>query len=140
MSTLQTLNKTKVFETLCQEVEDHIENNISKWLDDNPYEEIEDDNGKIVRCVPCNRSEARRALCDELYDKAEEFGFGDLFELIINHIYGEGLRPSNKYRACFEDVSSAPLAQIPQNTLSGIVKQQQAFTDRACFPEGANND
>ena len=47
---LTTEQKVKAFDLFLKQVEDNIENEIPKWLEENPYWEIDGDDGRPAYC------------------------------------------------------------------------------------------
>lgn len=137
---MDTYSKIKAFDIFCGQVEQAIENNIPRWKEENPYWEIDGDDGKPQYCPPTTDADAREDLCSELIAKAEDLGFGDFFELVLHEVYGESMSRTNKYRSIFENQTKK---KEQDANIATLIEGQQKILDALFFPtvkpEGANN-
>lgn len=128
---MDTNAKIKAFDMLCKQVEQSIENSIPQWKDENPYWEIDGDNGKPEHCPPTTDADAREDLCSTLLSGAEDLGFGDFFELVLHEVYGEAMSKGNKFRLIFE--KSSPKKE-KEDTIASLIKGQQRMLNVLFFP------
>lgn len=137
---MDTNSKIKAFDMFCRQVEQAIENDIPRWREENPYWEIDGDDGKPQYCPPTTDADARENLCSELVIKADDLGFGDFFELILHEVYGEAMNKENKFRAIFEN---ADAQKEKDSAIVSLIKGQQRMLDALLFPaiksEGSDN-
>lgn len=137
---MDTYSKIKAFDMFCGQVEQAIENNIPRWKEENPYWEIDGDDGRPAHCPPTTDADAREDLCSELIAKAEDLGFGDFFELVLHEVYGEAMSRTNEFRAVFE---SQTQKKEQDAAIDALIKGQQKILDALFFPsikpEGSKN-
>lgn len=142
MSNKNTDIFTQAFQMFCKQVENSIEEEIPNWLDENPYWEIDDEdcNGnRTFRYPPTNRSDARSALCESFIEQGEDMGFGDFFEFVLYHIYGEAMSKNNVFRQLIqkpeenkpEEKKPAP-AEV--NPMEAVLKSQKQMLDMMFAP------
>ena len=98
---MNTEQKSRAFDMLCNQVRKSIEGEIPNWLNENPCFEVddEDQNGNRSFHYPkTTENDARSALCESLLNQADDMGFYDFFEFVLHEVYGEPIRPQNAYR------------------------------------------
>ena len=145
MSNKNTDIFTQAFQMFCKQVENSIEEEIPNWLDENPYWEIDDEdcNGnRTFRYPPTNRSDARSALCESFIEQGEDMGFGDFFEFVLYHIYGEAMSKNNVFRQLIQKPEeNKPEEKKPEptpeeNATLSLIKFQKHVLDKILFPDG----
>lgn len=142
MSNKNTDIFTQAFQMFCKQVENSIEEEIPNWLDENPYWEIDDEdcNGnRTFRYPPTNRSDARSALCESFIEQGEDMGFGDFFEFVLYHIYGEAMSKNNVFRQLIQKLEeNKPEEKKPApaevNPMEAVLKSQKQMLDMMFAP------
>lgn len=120
--------KVKAFDLFLKQVEKDIENEIPEWLSQNPYWEIDGDDGLPAHCPPTNEADARASLCENFVNQGDNLGYGDFFEYVIYLIYGEPMSKKNVFRKNNSDQASTETDYL--------VKIQKEMLDNLFFPDG----
>lgn len=90
--------KIKAFNLLLKQVEEKIEDEIPHWLEENPYWEIDGDDGRPAYCPATNEADARDDLCENFISQGDEIGLSDFFEFCLYSIYGNSMSKTNPFR------------------------------------------
>lgn len=87
--------KAKVFDLLCEQLNEMIDKKIPDWLLENPYWEIDDEN---CRHYPrTTTSDATEAICDDILQDGDNMGLYDFFEIVLNEVCSYPIGKENKY-------------------------------------------
>lgn len=92
-------------------VQNSIEDKIDDWKNENPYWEIDGDDGLPEHCPATNNNDARVALSDDFVssgENVENVDCVDFFEFVINEIYGFGIKSKSPYRTNLENKVLTP--------------------------------
>lgn len=130
---LTTEQKAKAFDLFLKQVEDNIEKEIPNWLEENPYWEIDGDDGRPAYCPRTTEADAREALIESFTNQGEELGYSDFFEYVVYCIYGEPMSKTNKFRETKEE---APKVEKKEevNPMETILKGQKQMLDMMFAP------
>jgi len=128
-------------EILLNKIEDHIEGKIPDWLNENPYWEIDGDNGLPERCPRTTAADARESLTDDFIvqgDNIEPYMF-DFFQFCIGEIYNVAMDKDNPYRAAYAKKAqkAAPVLTPYEQT---VVRTNQLCANIFNDIMGANNE
>lgn len=88
----------RALEKFIREVHDNIEEEIPNWLNENPYWEIDGDDGRPERCPRTTAADAREDLCDSFVREGDDLGYSDFFEFVISEAFGVAMSKKNSYR------------------------------------------
>ena len=87
--------KAKVFDLLCEQISQRVEEKISDWLHENPFWEIDDED---TRHYPSTtRDDAIDAICEDILEKADNIGLYDFFEVVLSESCSYPIGKGNKY-------------------------------------------
>ena len=118
--------KIKAFNLLLRQVEEKIEDEIPHWLEENPYWEIDGDDGLPEHCPPTNEADARDDLCENFISQGEDIGLRYFFEYVVYLIYGEPMLKNNPYREIQGNKSSYEAAN---EAAASLIKFQKTIFD-----------
>lgn len=85
-------------EKFIEQVRNNIEEEIPNWLNENPYWEIDGDDGLPERCPRTTAADAREDLCDRFIREGEDLGYFDFFEFVISEAFNVAMSKDNKFR------------------------------------------
>ncbi len=105
--TEQDKKYANAFRIFCRQVEKYIEDEIPDWLNENPYWEIDGDDGRPAYCPRTTSADAREALCDTILNQADDMGFYDFFEFVLHETVGYSMDRKNKYREIYNKTEQA---------------------------------
>ena len=111
------------FRIFCRQVEKYIEDEIPDWLNENPYWEIDGDDGRPAYCPRTTSADAREALCETILNQADDMGFYDFFEFVLHETFNIAMRKENIFRT-----QHVKLNAETEATLS-LVKMQKNILD-----------
>lgn len=100
----------RALEKFIGQVQNNIEEEIPNWLNENPYWEIDGDNGLPERCPRTTAADAREDLCDSFIREGEDLGYSDFFEFVIYEAFGVAMSKKNSYRE--EHKTILPLPEL----------------------------
>lgn len=88
---------------LLDNIEEHIEDKISDWLNENPYWEIDGDDGLPERCPRTTKADARESLTEDFISSGDDISpcMFNFFQFCIGEIYGYAMDKNNPYRAAY---------------------------------------
>lgn len=121
--TEQDKKYANAFRIFCRQVEKYIEDEIPDWLNENPYWEIDGDDGRPAHCPRTTSADAREALCETILNQADDMGFYDFFEFVLHETFNIAMRKENIFRD-----QHAKLNAETEATLS-LVKMQKNILD-----------
>lgn len=121
--TEQDKKYANAFRIFCRQVEKYIENEIPDWLNENPYWEIDGDDGRPAHCPRTTSADAREALCETILNQADDMGFYDFFEFVLHETFNIAMRKENIFRD-----QHVKLNAETEATLS-LVKMQKNILD-----------
>lgn len=88
----------KALEKFIEQVQNNIEEKIPDWLNENPYWEIDGDDGLPERCPRTTSADAREELCDNFIAEGDNLGYGDFFEFVVSEAFDVSMNRKNIYR------------------------------------------
>lgn len=109
---IATLNFAAAIRLLQKQIDEQVTRRMERWTEENPYWEIDGENGRPEHCPFTTDADARNAVCEELLAEADELGYYDFFELILHDLYGMSMRKDNKYRACYQQKQSQDISVL----------------------------
>ena len=121
--TEQDKKYANAFRIFCRQVEKYIEDEIPDWLNENPYWEIDGDDGRPAHCPRTTSADAREALCETILNQADDMGFYDFFEFVLHETFNIAMRKENIFRD-----QHVKLNAETEATLS-LVKMQKNILD-----------
>jgi hypothetical protein len=88
----------KVLDKFIDQVRDRIEDDIPSWLDENPYWEIDGDDGRVESCPRTTKADAREDLCESFVREGEDISCGDFFEFVVSEAFNIAMSKNNIFR------------------------------------------
>lgn len=126
---------------LLDNIEEHIEDKISDWLNENPYWEIDGDDGLPERCPRTTKADARESLTEDFISFGENISpcMFNFFQFCIGEIYGYAMDKNNPYRAAYvqKPLKSAPVLTPYEQT---VVRTNQLCANIFNDIMGTNNE
>ena len=96
----------KVMSYIIADTVQMVEEQITKWLEENPYHEFDDlelDGKKTFRCPPTTRDDAREAVCEDMLISADECHCRDIAEFLLHEAVSYPLSKTNKFYSIVKD-------------------------------------
>ena len=96
------MNKQEIYAAVMSSIIDDmrksIEQQSQKWLEENPYWEIDGDNGRPAHCPRTTYQDALDAVCDDMLASADDCHCRDVSEFILQEAVGYEMSKNNKFK------------------------------------------
>ena len=96
------MNKQEIYAAVMSSIIDDmrksIEQQSQKWLEENPYWEIDGDNGRPAHCPQTTYQDALDAVCDDMLASADDCHCRDVSEFILQEAVGYEMSKNNKFK------------------------------------------
>ena len=96
------MNKQEIYAAVMSSIIDDmrksIEQQAQKWLEENPYWEIDGDNGRPAHCPRTTYQDALDAVCDDMLASADDCHCRDVSEFILQEAVGYEMSKNNKFK------------------------------------------
>ena len=96
------MNKQEIYAAVMSSIIDDmrksIEQQAQKWLEENPYWEIDGDNGRPAHCPRTTYQDALDAVCDDMLASADDCHCRDVSEFILQEAVGYEMSRNNKFK------------------------------------------
>ena len=96
------MNKQEIYAAVMSSIIDDmrksIEQQSQKWLEENPYWEIDGDNGHPAHCPQTTYQGALDAVCDDMLASADDCHCRDVSEFILQEAVGYEMSKNNKFK------------------------------------------
>ena len=87
-----------VMSSIIDDMRKSIEQQAQKWLEENPYWEIDGDNGRPAHCPRTTYQDALDAVCDDMLASADDCHCRDVSEFILQEAVGYEMSRNNKFK------------------------------------------
>ena len=87
-----------VMSSIIDDMRKSIEQQSQKWLEENPYWEIDGDNGRPAHCPRTTYQDALDAVCDDMLASADDCHCRDVSEFILQEAVGYEMSRNNKFK------------------------------------------
>lgn len=87
-----------VMSSIIDDMRKSIEQQAQKWLEENPYWEIDGDNGRPAHCPRTTYQDALDAVCDDMLALADDCHCRDVSEFILQEAVGYEMSRNNKFK------------------------------------------
>lgn len=87
-----------VMSSIIDDMRKSIEQQSQKWLEENPYWEIDGDNGRPAHCPRTTYQDALDAVCDDMLASTDDCHCRDVSEFILQEAVGYEMSKNNKFK------------------------------------------
>lgn len=139
MTDKRTERLANAMELFLAEVRNQIIEEVDKRMGEEPYEEVDGDDGLPESAVPLSRSTVRDYVIEEFVGSGEDVSNVDcynFFEWVADEIFGTGIRKKNPYGKEGENSKDLVSEWEPEPLRLEVGKRYKTRDERIAFVQG----